>query len=136
MYEAAKRFSRHTEQDCTLLYLGDHDPSGEDMVRDVTDRLRLMASTSVDVVKIALTPEQVSRHSLPPNPAKLSDSRFADYVSKHGDYCWEVDALRPEVLHDMVEQAILAHLDTDMMEAFKEQETADKLTLKAWASGK
>src|SRR5882672_9999430 len=41
MYEASKRFLRQSREGKTLfiIYLGDHDPSGIDMTRDVRDRL-------------------------------------------------------------------------------------------------
>jgi len=97
-----------------LFYLGDHDPSGEDMVRDVRERLA-MFGIDVDVQKIALTTEQVRRYRPPPNPAKMTDSRAAAYVAKHGRSSWEVDALPPEVLAQIVTDAFDGVLDREKM---------------------
>lgn len=128
MYEAAERFKRHKELS-QLLYLGDHDPSGEDMVRDIQDRLDMFGA-SVLVKKIALTSEQVALYNPPPNPTKVTDTRANGYIEKHGNECWEVDALPPDVLHSIVEKAILEHLDTRLMDEIKEHEEVDKAHLK------
>ncbi len=67
MYESARRFLREgRDKRSILFYLGDHDPSGEDMVRDVQERLATFGA-DVDVQKIALTMEQVKRYRPPPN---------------------------------------------------------------------
>lgn len=87
MHDAGERFGRFGAdgKDLILLYLGDHDPSGEDMVRDVGDRLAMFGA-HVDVRKLALTTAQVKQYNPPPNPAKLSDSRAKAYIEIHGPY--------------------------------------------------
>jgi len=65
-------------QNAVILYLGDHDPSGLDMIRDISKRVNEMLdyhAYSCQVVPIALTMEQIKEHDPPPNPAKLTDSR-------------------------------------------------------------
>lgn len=99
-----------------LLYLGDMDPSGEDMVRDVRDRLKLFGVEKLDVRKIALTMPQVEEHNPPPNPAKLSDSRAKKYVEKHGESSWEVDALPPQELGRLIRRSLDAFLDKSKMD--------------------
>jgi hypothetical protein len=69
-------------QDTVVIHLGDHDPSGIDMTRDIQDRLRLFGSNA-EVHRIALTMEQVEQYDPPPNPAKLTDSRAAGYLDEH-----------------------------------------------------
>ncbi len=114
-----------------LLYLGDHDPSGEDMVRDIGARL-LMFGIDVDVRKVALTTEQVEEFDPPPNPAKMSDPRASEYVDKHGATSWEVDALPPDALDRIIREALDDVVDHDRMDVIKEQEKKDKnLLLKA-----
>lgn len=127
MYEAARRF-RAAKKPGILLYLGDHDPSGEDMVRDIQDRLDLFGA-NVEVRKIALTMAQVQEHNPPPNPAKMTDPRAALYVERHGDESWEVDALPPNVLAALIREAFLGVIDTGAMDAIKEQEERDKSRL-------
>lgn len=141
MYEAAQRFirkqtelGRQTDHQCVLLYLGDHDPSGEDMVRDIRDRLNIFGA-EVEVVKIALTIEQVEQYNPPPNPTKRTDSRSQHYIAEHGEECWEVDALPPDVLRQIVEDAILEHVDLALMDKVKQQEQADKARLRSFVGG-
>ena len=123
----------------TVLYLGDMDPSGEDMVRDIQDRLEMflnarigeygydaMREVDVDVEKVALNMDQVKQFGLPPNPAKLSDSRAAAFITKYGRESWVVDALPPRELQRIAREAIEGCLDLDLMEEIKEQEEADK----------
>lgn len=117
-----------------LLYLGDHDPSGEDMVSDVTKRLD-MFGIEVDVRKIALTRAQVDQYDPPPNPAKMKDPRAAAYVDQHGTSSWEVDALSPDVLDALIRAEIESVCDLDEMEAIKRREERDKKLLSKALSG-
>jgi len=96
-----------------ILYLGDHDPSGLDMTRDVQERLDLFNGGSVDlqVQRIALTWDQIQQYQPPPNPAKLTDSRASGYVQACGGESWELDALSPSVLSGIVLDAIMGLLD-------------------------
>ena len=88
-----------------LLYIGDHDPSGEDMVRDVSARLAELQCWP-RITKLALTMDQVRKYKPPPNPAKRTDSRFRRYAVEHGTQSWEVDALPPDVLQKIVRTAL------------------------------
>lgn len=109
------------KRELVLLYLGDMDPSGEDMVRDIQERLELFGAR-LEVRKIALTREQVEEHDPPPNPAKMTDPRAAQYVAEHGDTSWEVDALPPDVLNDVIREHLDELVDDELMEAVKERE--------------
>lgn len=129
MHEAAQRFKyKGSGVDSILLYLGDHDPSGEDMVRDIDDRLAMFGA-KVRVRKIALTMTQIEEHQPPPNPAKMSDSRAQAYVDQHGDSSWEVDALPPDVLETIIRENIEEFLDSSLMDEVKALEEIDKKAL-------
>lgn len=134
MYESALRFKRNgrTGKEMHLLYLGDHDPSGEDMVRDIRDRLN-MFGVDLTVEKLALTMAQVEQYDPPPNPAKMSDSRANGYVEKHGNSSWEVDALPPDVLAALIREAIEQRLDRLTMDAIVNKENKDKKALETAA---
>lgn len=131
MYESANRFLDPVNEDKVLhlLYLGDLDPSGEDMVRDIDDRLRMFGA-DVNVNKVALTPAQVVKYKPPPNPAKLTDPRAVDYIKKHGSQSWEVDALPPKTLNKIIRSALSALVDEEKMDEIKEQEEEDKRKLR------
>jgi len=89
----------------TVIHLGDHDPSGIDMTRDIQDRLHVFGADST-VLRIALNMDQVTRYRCPPNPAKATDSRFEQYLHEHGESCWELDALDPTNIEKLVEEHI------------------------------
>jgi hypothetical protein len=130
MYESAQRFLTHMgERQLVLFYLGDHDPSGEDMVRDIADRMQMFGVDGLEVRKLALTWAQIEEFDPPPNPAKLSDSRAAKYIEKYGDSSWEVDALPPEELARIVTDSFEGVIDQDMMNAIVAQEQKDKAEL-------
>ncbi len=115
-----------TEKEVVVLYLGDHDPSGEDMVRDIRCRLTEFGVPNLRVEKLALTMDQIKRFKPPPNPAKMSDSRAKDYIRKFGRSSWELDALPPRELNALVENAIRSIVDADAMAAVIAQETVDR----------
>lgn len=117
-----------------LLYLGDMDPSGEDMVRDIRERLQMFGVVHIDVRKIALTMEQIEEHQPPPNPAKRTDPRAAEYIEKFGSTSWEVDALPPEVLDELVRSEFEVLIDMEKMDAVKAREEKDKKVLRTAVS--
>jgi hypothetical protein len=109
-----------------VLYLGDHDPSGIDMTRDVRDRLERYSDGPVDVVRLGLNWDQVQRHQLPENPVKFKDSRAASYVERFGEHSWELDALKPTVLVSLVENGIKQFLDLTLWRTMEAQQQRDQ----------
>lgn len=106
-----------------ILHLGDHDPSGIDMTRDITDRLDMFTRyEGVEVKRLALNFDQVETYQPPPNPAKMTDSRFQRYLEEHGDESWELDALEPTVIAALIQDAIDAIRDPDLWEETEREE--------------
>ena len=143
MFESAQRFigrSNQAESDSydgsqpekstVLFYLGDHDPSGEDMVRDIRDRLKEFGVERLDVQKLALTMDQIRQYNPPPNPAKTSDSRYEAYAREHGASSWEVDALPPDVLQQIIRTAFNDIVDRRRWDAVLRRERNDKERLR------
>lgn len=112
------------EREGVLLYLGDHDPSGEDMVRDIRERMTMFGVPDLDVKKVALTTAQVRQYRPPPNPAKVSDPRAEAYIALHGPRSWEVDALPPNTLVQLINTAIVDLIDQDALARVKKDEDA------------
>lgn len=165
MWSAGQRIVRQARagRNTRVIHLGDHDPSGVDMSRDIEDRLEgfLTHHMIMDWVKvnplgdrdeemyredlqcevmprvgerfqinrIALNMDQVRQYNPPPNPAKLTDSRATAYISEHGDESWELDALDPDVLTDLIEAAIRAYLDFDLWEAARQRQESERKIL-------
>lgn len=118
-----------------IFYLGDHDPSGEDMVRDISDRLKEFGVMRLQVRKLALTMQQIRRFNPPPNPAKLTDSRAKEYIKKFGNESWEVDALPPRELTRIIREAFVSVIDREKMNDVIDRENRDKETLRQLLEG-
>ncbi|MDF2683969.1 MAG: hypothetical protein K0R47_5159 [Brevibacillus sp.] len=134
MWSAAQRLEDVAGQkEIHIIHLGDHDPSGKDMSRDIVDRLELFG-VSVEFERIALNFNQIEQYSPPPNPTKLTDSRATKYIEEFGHECWELDALKPEVIEDLIREKVLQYCDLEAFEAAKEREESAKVTLRAAAT--
>ncbi|EKF5406013.1 hypothetical protein OZQ55_000376 [Listeria monocytogenes] len=122
MFRSARRLAdwQLAGKDITILHLGDHDPSGIDMSRDIEERLATFGIFP-DVKRIALNMDQVDEYTPVPNPTKLSDSRAADYISQFGYESWELDALQPRIIDDLISGHINPLIDWDLMESVKEE---------------
>ena len=114
-----------------IIHLGDHDPSGIDMSRDIKARLDMFTYGSVHVQRIALNMPQVNHYHPPPNPAKVTDSRFASYQAKYGDDSWELDALDPTILVDTITRAVNQYRDMTQWAEQEEVERRGRLTLQS-----
>jgi hypothetical protein len=134
MYEAYERFNnaKSYNKNGYILYLGDHDPSGLDMLRDIRERLEefRLGEDDVEIQPIALTQKQIDKYNPPPNPAKEADPRAMWYIRNYGNTSWEVDALNPRVLTRLITAAIEKLIDRDKFNALIEQEEKDKKLIK------
>ncbi len=130
MWVAAQRFIRQGYREGRyIIHLGDHDPSGIDMTRDIQERLNMFGA-DVEVKRIALTMNQVDTYNPPPNPAKITDSRCGKYIDQYGYESWELDALEPQVLTTMITQNVTALRDDDIYNEICHREAEGKAELK------
>lgn len=147
LYLAGKRIQDKLidGKEIVVIYLGDHDPSGIDMTRDVEERLRLfsgldaqyedgiMATGNYDyemtVERIALNMDQIKRYKPPPNPTKLTDSRAGGYLKLFGHTCWELDALEPRALAKLVTDTVAQYRDEDLWAEAVEREQKARMIL-------
>lgn len=167
------RYDIENGDNVVILHVGDHDPSGLDMTRDITDRLwtviwkdwsltqgdelgyprtvgalrNHMLSYMQDVrnkagvdarldsrpwrvKRIALNYDQVQRYDPPPNFAKTTDARFNKYFEETGlDESWELDALEPNVLINLISYEIDALRDDDKWAESLEKQERDRIAL-------
>lgn len=112
---------RRNKQTAQILHLGDHDPSGIDMSRDLCDRLELFSGARVSFERIALNMDQIEDQQPPPNPAKTTDARFQSYAEQYGEESWELDALSPAYLNELVEEKVRAFIDEAAWDERKEE---------------
>ncbi len=135
MWQASQRISDKLQEheQATIIHLGDHDPSGIDMSRDIQERVKMFLGEfqqyDFSVKRIALEMEQIEEYNPPPNPAKTTDSRFSKYVEQHGFHSWELDALEPNIISLLIQGSIEKYLDIEMYKKQRriEQQVIDEL---------
>jgi hypothetical protein len=116
-----------------IVHLGDHDPSGIDMTRDIIDRLQLFSGGVVPVRRIALNMDQIEELQPPPNPAKVTDSRYAGYAALHGEESYELDALDPKAITGLIDDQMKAIIDKRKWAAIQKSVDAGRKNLRAVA---
>ena len=107
-----------------ILYFGDYDPSGEDIPRAIEENIKRLGCESIEIRRIALLESQVMEWKLPPAPAKESDSRTANWT---GLGQVELDAVKPEKLHELCNFAIADIFDPELYSDLKEQQDEERL---------
>jgi len=123
-----KAVNRFVEKGGVILDFRDHDPSGLDMCRDVQERLTRYGGR-FRYEPVALSYDQVQSFGLAPNPTKRADPRAAAYITQYGDECWELDALPPDELNRLVEEAIHHEIDWGQWHAEEERIAEDREVL-------
>jgi hypothetical protein len=119
-----------------VFYLGDHDPSGIDMTRDITDRLQVFSLDRLltkNIDRLALNMDQVRQWNPPRNPAKDNDTRYGAYVVKFGASCWELDAVEPATLAGLVRDAVNTLIDRRQWNKIAKREQAMRAELEHFA---
>lgn len=150
MWRASRRFLKRIEngQAVVVFHLGDHDPSGIDMSRDIRERITdFLWGDGVDVEgdmpeidiptlpfrleRIALNWDQIEQYGPPPNPAKITDSRSDRYIDRFGTQSWELDALEPQVISDLIHQHVSEIRDEEAWQGILDEEREQARVLKA-----
>ena len=146
MYDLAQRIKEKISEGkrAIILYLGDHDPSGLDMVRDIHKRICEFLTAGDDcidvvgddeenpffrIVPLALNMKQIRQYNPPPNPAKITDPRAKWYISEYGNKSWELDALEPKVLIKIAEAGIKSFIDEEKYNHWINRERKEKKAL-------
>jgi hypothetical protein len=121
-----------------ILHLGDHDPSGMDMSRDIMKRLKLFCGKKIELIRLALNMDQIEEFQPPPNPAKTTDSRSTAYIAEFGHDSWELDALEPGTMVALIRTAVDALRDKKIWKEDMSRLKAGRAILKKaadnWAS--
>lgn len=136
MWGAGQRIVGYGEEgkNTVILHLGDHDPSGIDMTRDIDERLTMFCEGHGQpgpiIKRIALNMNQVRQYNPPPNPTKITDCRSPKYIAQFGHECWELDALTPKVIDDLITEHINQNLDVDKFKAAKRRQEVARAELR------
>lgn len=137
MYEAGKRIADAIfkyDRNVHVFYLGDHDPSGIDMTRDIRERLAMFSeSIKIETHRLALNYDQVEQWNPPENPAKETDSRYQAYAEEFGESSWELDAVEPRTLADLVRDGIEDLIDQEQWDDVMQEEERMRNELESFA---
>lgn len=125
LHDMSMRFGRMRDEgkECVILYFGDYDPSGEDIPRSIEENLKNDFDVEVEVRVISLNEEQVLNWDLPPAPAKIGDSRTANW---DGLGQVELDAVSPDRINRMLDDAILGIFDYQLHDQLLEIEEEER----------
>ena len=125
-----ERFVSGQGRDVRLLYVGDLDPEGEDIERNLQDQTFLVTE------RLAITPEQVTQYALPEEPGKPESVRAPKFIAKYGRlFQVEVEALDPDVLRRLVEEAVAETWDDALERDVLGEEKKQKEQGRAFADG-
>jgi hypothetical protein len=128
-YEMAERFWKSGKDKLVILALSDFDPEGEDIAhsfaRSMRDDFRIGQDALVPI-KVALTYQQVQKMNLPPEMiAKKASSRRRKFVDRHGEHVYELEAVSPDALQQILRDAIDAVIDVDAFNKERDTEAKD-----------
>jgi len=132
IHSAARRYG--SGAGVTVLYFGDFDPSGDDMVRSLRERLAHFGCRP-DIRKVAITMDDIERYTLPPGLTKPTDSRRDAFVAKYGDVSVELDALPIDVLRSYIVSEAEARMDLEALARVREIESRERARLSAALEG-
>jgi hypothetical protein len=135
VWSAAMRLLGYMREGLTpvIFHLGDHDPSGIDMTRDIRDRLALFCNhhgyPAPEVKRLALNMDQIEEWNPPPNPAKVTDARFRDYEMNYGSESWELDALDPDTIVELIRDNVRPLVNQEAWDEQKKKEATGRAEL-------
>lgn len=112
LYDCLPRFQAVPEdREIKLIQFGDYDVRGLDIPQKIERNFADDFGLEVQVQRYALTKDLIARYNLPPYPAKQTDTMIRGWLETEGNVTWELDALPPDVLSQLLEQAIKEHID-------------------------
>src|SRR5215208_4851380 len=129
--EAVAKAHTYRGRSTVILHLGDMDPSGETIFDAISEDVYAFLEVDIphknpkDVAifeRVALTEDQVGEYNLPTDPAKES-SHSAGWGNRRA--C-QLEALRPDVLAQIVRTTIESHMDLDILKADREAEVEER----------
>ena len=113
-----------------IYHLGDFDPSGQDAAQKIEREIRHFApEVPLTFKRLAVLPQQITEWNLPTRPTKMSDTRAKGF----GEISVELDAIYPNRLRQMVQEALEVHLPEDQFEVLRAAEDSEREFLHAMA---
>jgi hypothetical protein len=110
----------------TVYYLGDHDPSGRDLERNIREKLARYSKREFTWVRLGVNPEHFGRYDIIPLKPKKDDSRKRRFVAEWGDQCAEVEAIPATELRRMLREAIERHIPAGEWQRLQQVEQLER----------
>ena len=132
-YDRAE-YAKSKGQVPTILFFSDLDPSGVEMLPAIQNVLiNDFGLSGIKYKRVALTPKQAKLFKLPKSvdAIKKGDKRAPAFIKKYGNTAIELDALHPQQLQKLVQDAIESQLDLDQFHKEMTTEKQDHKTISA-----
>ncbi len=114
-----------------VLYFGDWDPSGCDMLYAAAQTLtEEMGLFGMDFYRCGINPCHFSSIPADPVPIKSADSRARKFIEKYGPTAYELDAFEPEALQMLVDESIRTFTDLDAVQVDLEDEKKESARIR------
>jgi hypothetical protein len=122
-------------KDITVFYVGDHDPSGHVIERDIHRRAEIASGKSFDMIRLAIHAEDIRLFNLPPQRIKESDSRSRGFKDRFGEHAEtvELDALPVDELRRRITGNVSALIDFDLWNQQKATEEIEFACITSFA---
>ncbi len=112
-------------------YVGDYDPSGFDIERDLREKLASLSGKDFQWVRLGVNKADFDRYNLVRLEPKKSDKRFQKFAIEHGHHCAEIDAIPAAEIRSLVSEFIRQHIDHDEWIRLQAVEAMEKETFDA-----
>lgn len=117
--EASRRILRGK---MTILYIGDFDPSGINMLEEAEEWVRADGAGDLIVERIAIDEKDYQEPKVPHLPVNRKDARATEFIERYGDEVVEVEALPPKVLQERLRSSLHRHMDLKAWKKANERE--------------
>lgn len=99
-----------------VLYFGDFDPSGLEMIpaMETTIKDEMKLEQDIEYIQIALTEEDCTGLIQNFDSIKAGDTRAKKFIAKYGEHGYELDAMSLETLTSKLKKAIESIIDMDL----------------------
>jgi len=133
LYAAAEAIERQVKP-AYIYHLGDFDPSGVNAGEKIEETLRKYAPDSeIHFERIAVSQAQIAAWRLPSRPTKKTDTRTKRFTQRFGNVeSVELDAIAPDQLRKLVEDAITRHISAHELHIAKVAEESERVVLQAF----
>ena len=129
VYEAATEIDAHDRDRAVVVYVGDFDPAGVLIDRDIEAKLRGHLATPLDFRRLAINPDQIRAYDLPTKPRKAGDRRRLDIAETV-----EAEAMPALVLRGILREAVEGYLPAGALDAVQAAEESEREGLRSLAA--